>query len=229
MDMVIIIPVLNEEEHLPGLLSHLRNISFPLGNIVLVDGGSTDNTIDIARSHKVKVIRSKRAGRALQMNLGANAFPEANVYYFLHCDALPPRSFVSDIQKEMDDGADLGAFRFQFDRQTALMHFNAYMTRFKLPFCRGGDQSLFIKRNVFDALGGFNEAQVIMEDYDILRRAKNNGYKFHLIQKDIIVSSRKYVNNSYLRVQFANMLVYGLYSFGANPIWLKELYSRLLH
>ena len=94
-------------------------------------------------------------------------------------------------------------------------------------WCRGGDQSLFIKSKVFNALGGYKEEYVIMEEYDLLRRAVDQ-YRFKLIPKDIIVSARKYKDNNYLRVQFANLIVFNMFKMGYEPQRLLDTYRRLI-
>ena len=226
MDLGVVIPTLNEEQYLPRILTFLKQ-HLANDQIVVVDGGSADDTNKIARQFDVHLIKSHIASRAVQMNLGANYLDQKDVLYFVHCDTMPPTSFFLFIDLAIDDGAELGAYRLKFDQCKGLMHVNAYLTRYPALCCRGGDQSLFVKRRVFDQLCGFDESKVIMEDFDFIKRAKKL-FKFHVIQKDITVSSRKYQKNSYWRVQFANVLIYTLFKFGFRPNLLKSWYSRLL-
>ena len=225
MNIAVIIPTLNEEDFLPSILKFMKK-HLSKQQIVLVDGGSDDRSVALAQDADVQLIRSPVACRAIQMNLGANIAESADVLYFVHCDTMPPHSFVKDIQEAISQGADLGCYRFQFDRSRGLMRFNAFLTRFPALFCRGGDQSLFVKNSVFKAIGGFDENKVIMEDYDFIKKARS--YTFKIIPKNIIVSSRKYETNSYWKVQGANILIYTLYVLGISPCRLKKWYSSLL-
>ena len=84
-----------------------------------------------------------------------------------------------------------------------------------LPMCRRGDQSLFIKKELFDELGGYDDELKIMEDYDFIKRAKKE-FLFKVIPKNILVSARKYQNNSYLKVNLANLIVFWMYTLGCS-------------
>lgn len=94
--------------------------------------------------------------------------------------------------------------------------------------CRGGDQTLFIKKDVFESLGGFNERFVIMEDYEIIQRIQKR-FSFRIIPKNVIVSSRKYDTNSWLKVQFANFAVFMMYFLNRPPEQIVALYKKMLN
>lgn len=93
---------------------------------------------------------------------------------------------------------------------------------------RGGDQSLFIQKSLFDKLGSYDESHIVMEDYDIIRRGKIHS-QFTLIQDDVEVSSRKYKHNSYARVNWANFVVFSLYYCGVSPEKLLHIYMCLIN
>ena len=93
--------------------------------------------------------------------------------------------------------------------------------------CRGGDQSLFIEKSLFEKLGGYSEKHILMEDYDIIRRGLKYA-KFHILPFDVLVSARKYEENSYLRVNFANLIIFTLYYVGVAPTQLKSIYRKLI-
>lgn len=109
------------------------------------------------------------------------------------------------------------------------MRINAYLTRFNLLSFRGGDQTLFITKKAFQALGGYNEYYTIMEDYDLLKRMWAAKIPFKLIQKDAVISTRKYDTNSWLRVQIANGVAMFMFKRGRHPEKIKQAYKRMLN
>ena len=105
------------------------------------------------------------------MNKGA-VIAKGEILYFVHADSRPPTGFFSDILQAFSQGFDIGCFRFQFDSSSFLLKINSFFTRLDREMCRGGDQTLFIKRQNFNSLGGYNSELRIMEEYDFLRKAK---------------------------------------------------------
>ena len=212
----VIIPTLNEEHNLGRLLDRLLAAgAWHNVEVLVADGGSTDHTMQIARDRGIRVLRSARPGRAIQMNLAAE-HAAGEVLYFVHGDTLPPNSFASDIHRAIGEDFDLGCYRFRFESNRRLLKINSFFTRFDRAWCRGGDQSLFIKKKVFQDLEGYREHFVIMEDFDLLRRARKK-YHFKLMTQEILVSPRKYEDNHYLQVQFANLVVFNMFRFGMAP------------
>lgn len=230
MAITIIIPTYNEEKTILDLLTHLS-----LGikdekdaEILVVDGGSTDNTMKIVVEHGYKCILSDRKGRAAQMNIGAE-LASGNILYFVHADTRPPSSFVADIDQALAEGFQSGCYRYQFDHYpNPLLKINAYCTRFDRIMCRGGDQTLFITRELFNQIGGFREDFAIMEDYDLIKKIQRNS-SFKIIQKDATVSSRKYNDNGYFRVQIANLTVFMMYFAGSTQEMMCHAYRNLLN
>ena len=226
--MTIIIPTLNEEKHIAALIRQLK--SFPDSNqfeIIVSDGGSTDNTIENTSKSGVMVLESPHKGRAAQMNYAAR-FAHSDLLFFLHADSTPPPSLLADVRAAIKEGYPLGSYRTRFDSSSLLLKINAFFTRFDRMWCRGGDQGLFMTRKVFDELNGFREDYLIMEDYDIISRARKN-YPFKIIPKPMLVSARKYDTNSYLRVQLANMKIFRMYTKGASQKEMVHRYNHLLN
>jgi hypothetical protein len=122
----------------------------------------------------------------------------------------------------------MGCYRFKFDSGNPLLKINGFFTRFSSMWSRGGDQSLFIKKSVFNSLRGYQEEYVIMEEFDLLRRARNKKYAFIVMPKDIVVSARKYDENNYFRVQIANLVVFNMFRFGYEPQRILSTYRRLI-
>jgi glycosyltransferase involved in cell wall biosynthesis len=194
----------------------------------VVDGGSVDATKQIAAQAGARVIVSQERNRAAQMNLGAG-LATFSVLYFVHADVLVPESFYEDIFYSLTRGFASGCYRSGFETHPGLMRVNAYMTRFKWLAFRGGDQTLFITKTAFLKISGFDTNYTIMEDYDLIARLWEAKTPFELIQKDVIISTRKYEKNSWLRVQLANGVAMFLFKRGKSPEVIKKYYRRFLN
>lgn len=220
----IIIPVFNEEKYIGECLRHL--MAYGKGaEIIIVDGGSDDSTVAIAQDYPVKVYCSTK-GRAAQLNFGAKKATK-DILYFLHADTLPPETFIEDIYSSLLQGNVGGCFKVRYVNGPWLMSINSYLSKFKMSWSGGGDQSLFLFENTFKELGGFNESLQIMEDFDLVDRLKKSG-NFDVISNEMMVSSRKYRGNSYLKVQIANALIFQMYRLGYSQEMLKNTYSRMI-
>ena len=223
----IIIPVLNEAARIGSLVRYLREHgSVAVAEVLVVDGGSSDGTADLAAEAGARVVPCPVCSRAAQMNAGARA-ARGEVLYFVHADTLPPTSFATDIGASLASGYSMGCYRYRFDSPRFLLKINAFFNRFHWLWCQGGDKTFFIRREIFDALGGYDERYVIMEEYDFLRRAMPR-YRLHIIPKYAVVSARKYEVNGWLRVQWANAAVFRLFRKGADPQEMRAVYKRLL-
>lgn len=224
----VIIPVLNEVSNVNDLIPFLLQYGGDfIEDLIVVDGGSTDNTCQVAVNLGAQVINSDIRSRAVQLNLGA-LHARGNVLFFVHADARPTKSFAEDIQIARIKGYKAGCFRYRFDSDARLLKVNSWFTRFNGFFSGGGDQTLFITRDFFDTLEGYDNEYCFMEDFELVRRIKRKT-NFCIIPKSITVSARKYQNNSWLRVQLANLSVFMLFHFGMAPDKLKKMYSTFLH
>jgi GT2 family glycosyltransferase len=161
------------------------------------------------------------------MNHGA-ARAKGDVLVFLHADVWPPKAFFTDIARVMEQGFEAGFFSYRFDNEGFLLKINGSFTARKGLFTGGGDQCLFIKKSVFNEIGRFNENQVLMEDFEFFKRMKRKNVPYTIIKNDLIVSSRKYAHNSYLRVNLSNLLLLLLFHLGYPASKLKSLHSKLL-
>lgn len=192
----IIIPTLNEADTVQYLIEYLQEHGGDLlWEIIVSDGGSTDDTANLALQCGAKVFRSPEKGRAAQMNYGA-AHATGDVFYFIHADTFPPVSFVHDILEAVEAGYSFGRYRTKFNSNSKILLLNAWFTRFDLLICYGGDQTLFMAKELFEKLKGFNGQMRIMEDYDIVVRAKALDGKYKIFKKTALISARKYETNS---------------------------------
>ena len=218
----IIIPVYNEEEQLPILLQHLEATSSGnISEIIVVDGGSTDKTSKIAKDHpKVFYIPSEK-GRAIQMNTGAR-LAKAEILYFLHADSLPPENFDSLIVAEVEMGNKAGCFQMKFDKDHWWLNLMGHFSRINHISCRGGDQSLFVDKELFEALSGFDETYLVYEDNEFIKRLYSSG-NFKVINSWITTSARLYEKMGVWNTQRLFAEIYWKRRFGASA---EELYSH---
>ena len=226
----IIIPSHNERENLTRLLPQLvdfRN-AFDIEIIVALSSANSDGSELLVAEHDVRSVSSGKKGRAVQMNTAAHQ-AKGDILAFLHADVQPPHSFVQDIAETIDAGYDAGFFSYRFDKKSFFLQLNAAFTAKDSIFTGGGDQCLFIKKEIFKALGGFDEDQVLMEDFEFFRRMKKNNLRYKIIRNDLVVSARKYRNNSYLRINLANFLLVVLFKCGYPAKKLKCLHDRLIN
>lgn len=227
MLLSVIIPTYNESENIQKLIRQLQKSIQKDIEIIVCDGGSTDDTEQRVKDLAVAFYTSPNKGRAQQLNYGASKC-KGDVLYFVHADTLPPKTYFEDIEQAVAEGYKIGCYRFKFESTKPLLKFNSYCTRFDRLMCRGGDQSLFITRGLFNSLSGYCEQHKIMEDYDIIVRARKTE-KFKIIPKDVIVSARKYEFNSYLKVNIANLLAFTMYYANADQDRIIRVYKKLLN
>lgn len=224
----VIIPVYNEEKQILNLLSYLRKASSgKILEVIVVDGGSTDSTPQILASEENILYVKSSKGRAKQMNAGA-AIAKAPVLYFLHADSYPPYHFDSLILKEISRGNNSGCFRMKFDHDHWWLVFMGHLTRINHRFCRGGDQSLFVDKELFQKLGGFNENYSVYEDNEIISRLYKSS-RFVVIQDWITTSARLYQRMGVWKAQYLHFQIYWKKWCGAGPDELYRHYkSRVL-
>lgn len=227
MKLSIIIPCLNEEESIGNLLQLFNNaVHSEDQEIIVVDGGSTDRTTEIAQENGAKVLKTDKANRAIQMNLGAKNAAH-DVLYFVHADTLPPSSYFEDIRNALNKGYEMGCYRSDLSSGGFLLRINSFFTRFNWLFCRGGDQSFFIPKELFLSLGMYDEAYEIMEEYDFLQR---HWYKHNsiILPKGIKISTRKYEGRSWWKVNRANYVAVKNFKKGMPTTEIKKIYQGML-
>lgn len=195
--------------------------------VIVCDGSSNDGTLELAKAAGAIAERSPVKGRAGQMNHGAS-IARGDILHFVHADTRPPKNSAAIISAALALGADHGSFRTRFDEDRLMLKVNAFFTRFDRPFFRGGDQSIWVKRELFNKIGGYNANMLIMEEYDLLERLRQAG-KFHLSDQATLISARKYQGNSWLRVQLANLKVVRMYRAGATQEDIVRTYKSMLN
>lgn len=174
MSFTIVIPVLNEAANLPRLAAQLGPLAQRGVEVVMVDGGSADDTVRLAEQAGFRVIRSAR-GRAAQMNAGA-ARSTGDVLIFLHADTELPPDALPRIAARLDSGYEWGRFDVTIVGTPVMLRVVATMMnwRSRLTGIATGDQAIFMTRDAYDAVGGFPD-QPLMEDIEISRRLRSRS------------------------------------------------------
>jgi len=240
----IIIPILNEVKFIGKLLQQLQTKAKHPDQIevIVVDGGSTDGSQDIVSSFLSNQAQSKpnrdystalevtfsllhsEKGRAKQMNFGAK-HSKGSILYFLHADSFPPKHFDEYIITEINKGHQAGCFRMQFDSNHWWLKLASWLTQFSWRACRGGDQSQFITRELFDEIGGYNEDYIIYED-NILINELYTRKQFVVINKKIKTSARLYKKHGVWKLQYHFWSIYIKKWFGASADDLFAYYKK---
>jgi rSAM/selenodomain-associated transferase 2 len=223
----IIIPTYNEADQIAQTISNAKAACAGAEiELIVIDGGSSDETISIASENGAKILVSERKGRAAQMNLGATV-ATGEILYFLHADTIPPPNFTSYILNACQQGYTSGCFRLKFDYRHWFLQANAWFTRFDVNGVRFGDQSLFVTKDVFVKSGGFREDLLMMEDQEIIHRLKKHG-KFKVMNASVITSARKYLDNGVYRMQGIFYRIWAMYYLGYSQAHLLQLHRRLI-
>ncbi|RDC61720.1 TIGR04283 family arsenosugar biosynthesis glycosyltransferase [Adhaeribacter pallidiroseus] len=224
----VIIPTYNENEHIVQTIQALyqKGMARAITEVIVVDGGSTDPTVEQAQNAGARVIRSTQKGRAVQLNQAA-AVAKGKVLYFLHADTIPPSGFTTDIIAAVQAGYQSGCFLLSFDFSHWFLKANCWFTRFKPIFFRFGDQSLFVTKESFVQAGGYNEKYTVLEDQEIIKRLRKNG-RFVILKKPVLTSARKYITNGIYKTQGIFFLIYTMYFLGFSQNKLVRTYKKLV-
>ncbi|MCK4587008.1 MAG: TIGR04283 family arsenosugar biosynthesis glycosyltransferase [Gammaproteobacteria bacterium] len=233
MKISVIIPVLNEETAIRKMLPEMQWIRESGHELIVVDGGSTDDSFALARNFSDAVIVSTQ-GRAVQMNAGAK-IATGDVLLFLHIDTILPTDSLSKILTSVNWGntqnnsqvekawgrfdVRLSGSHFMFRIIELLMNWRSRMTGIAT-----GDQAIFVSKELFEHIGGYKEIP-LMEDIEISRRLKKIS-KPVCIQERVIASSRRWEVSGIYRTVFLMWRLRLSYWLGVDPVRLvKQYYS----
>jgi len=216
----IVIPTLNEADYIERTLQCALEQEGEF-EVIVADGGSADDTVERA-GRMVKVVTSP-PGRGLQQNRGARE-ARGNLLLFLHADTLLPEGALTLVGETMRDRDIVGGrFCNRFDCDHWLLKlFTASSRSERVPFWYG-DQTIFARREVFDALGGFRPIP-LMEDLDMGRRLRDRG-RTVVIQKPVITSSRRFEKKGIIRTMLKMYLIFCLFFMGVSPYCLARMYG----
>jgi len=217
----VIVPTLNEQAHLHATLA-----SVDLGaadDLIIVDGGSCDATLDIARQSTACVLSTPR-GRARQMNTGARQ-AQGDVLLFLHADTqLPPGGLdsVRDTMRQPQIAG--GAFRLLLTPPTRALRLIAWGANVRTQLGKRpyGDQALFIRRSLFEAIGGYPDTP-FMEDVQLVKALRQYG-KLAILPQAVRTSGRRWQRDGLIYTTVRNNVLLLLYGLGISPATLQRWY-----
>lgn len=217
----VIIPTLNESA---GIQRSIESIG-PGLEVIVVDGGSTDDTLRMAEALAARTLRVA-GGRAAQMNAGAQV-AIGDILLFLHGDTQLPKGFGDLIHEALQDESVIaGAFYLQIDAPLWQLRWVEYGVNWRsrvlqMPY---GDQGIFLRSATFQQVGGFPE-QPIMEDFELMRGLQRLG-KIAIIPIPVVTSARRWLQRGILRTTLINQLVILGYFLGVDTQYLKKLYRQ---
>ena len=221
----VIVPIYNEEK----TIISLQNQLLPYKNsceIIFVDGGSTDNTLNLIKDD-FNLIHSKK-GRQNQMNLGAEK-SNGDILFFLHSDSILPKNFLEEI-KDVMEKYSVGSFGIKFDSKNFFMITNRVISNFWAKYRRiiFGDQGLFLKRELFFKQGMFPNIP-IMEDYQFSLDLRRNIKKIGMTKNRILTSHRRYPKGTIpkLKLMYEMYKLRKMYRHGTDIEIISEKYKDI--
>ncbi|MFQ5913927.1 MAG: TIGR04283 family arsenosugar biosynthesis glycosyltransferase [Nitrospinota bacterium] len=222
----VVIPVLNEELTIQQTLKALPRDPQAGGvEVIVVDGGSRDATVGRARPFARVLFAA--SGRAGQMNAGAKA-ARGDILLFLHADTrLPPEAIRLVREALADPDCAGGAFRHSLDRKGLLYGLISWMSNLRASWLGViyGDQALFVRRRIFETLGGFREME-ILEDGDFTLRMRKAG-RVRLLKEPVVTSARRWEKMGPWRTIFQMWGIALGYLLGVHPARLKRLFPDI--
>ncbi len=219
--VAVIIPVLNEAAIIVPALQRLQPLRAQGLQLIVVDGGSIDNTRELAMPLADRVVESE-PGRGRQMNAGA-ASCQAQWLFFLHVDTLLPEKFA-ELLDALDSANPWGFFRLRLSGRQWLLRSiaKAINWRSRLSGIGTGDQVLFVQRDHFSRLGGFSEIP-LMEDVDLSKKLRRDCRPY-IFSESVITSSRRWEENGILRTVLLMWALRLAYFLGVSPHQLARYY-----
>ena len=238
-EISIIIPTLNEADGLAKTLHNLTRLNPAPKEILLVDGGSQDNTLEIAKKAGVTILSSSQAGRSRQMNLGAKA-ARGKILCFVHADTLVPDDFTAVIAKVLAQPTIAGGgfislmtscvqTRWGVSLHNYLKTYYAALIFRPHLFFKGlrilfGDQAIFCRRDDFWRCGGYDRELPIMEDADLCIKLCEYG-SIYLVNRTVQSSDRRVAKWGWLKANAIYLYIGCLWGIGISADYLKQFYE----
>jgi rSAM/selenodomain-associated transferase 2 len=220
----IIIPTLNEARSIAATLDAVAQVRGPV-EVIVVDGGSSDGTLESLHERGAHVITSER-GRGAQMHVGA-CVAKGEAIWFLHADTIPPLDAAERIIEALRDEEVVGGnfcVRFDGTRRAARFLTWLYPQLRRLGLCYG-DSGIFVRRDAYQRVGGFKPFP-IFEDLDLMRELKRVGRVVRL-PAEVITSSRRFEGRSFALTFARWSALQALYWVGVHPRRLAQLYAPI--
>jgi len=221
--LCIVVPVLDEAPGLAARLADLEQFRRRGAHLVVVDGGSVDDSLAIARAHADLAFVAPR-GRAAQMNAGAAARP-ADMFLFLHADTSLPDDADALVAGALGGRFAWGRFDLRIDSSRAALRLvgRAINLRSRLTGIATGDQCMFVRHDLFRAVGGFPDIP-LMEDIALSRRLLRHG-RPACLREQVVTSARRWERHGVWRTILLMWRLRASYFFGADPAQLALRYG----
>jgi len=216
----VIVPALNEAEALPETLASLARQSVPPLEVLVVDGGSTDDTAGAASRCGARVLHAP-AGRGRQLHAGALA-SRGSVFLFLHADTRLPPDGIRDVLCASRSAAG-GKFRLAYDRRHPLLRAVAHVSRYPWAWTSYGDSAFFATRAAYERIGGFEDVP-LFEDVRFYRQLRGAG-RVAVLPSPVVSSSRRFLRRGPARQLLANAALVLLHRLGVPPAKLARFYA----
>ena len=221
----VIIPVLNEQERINGLINHLQQREVA-AEIIVVDGNPVASTIAVITDPAIIKLTAPK-GRGYQLAAGASR-ATGDLLLMLHADTLLPDNAFHSILTAIDQGAAWGAFRLGIDAPDLSYRIIERMVDlrcklFTLPY---GDQAIFVTRTALHEIGGI-PAIPLMEDVELSRNLHRSGSRFILLSERVATSPRRWQKDGIIRRTLCNWWLLLSYLLGNDPHKLEKLYRSI--
>jgi rSAM/selenodomain-associated transferase 2 len=220
----IIIPTLNEAESLPGLLASLSR-SKVAHEVIVCDGGSSDKTVSIAQNFNTKVLTSA-PGRGIQLSAGTS-ISNGELILFLHADTRLHSDALERLETILIEKPDIvgGNFRVFYDDKSPFCRFVEFLCRsMRTIGMYYGDSGIFVRRHVYDAIGGIRPIE-IMEDVDFVLRLEKSGKTCCISDIPLTTSTRRFKRSSPLSLIIMWVRMHILFACGVSTRYLARIYD----
>ncbi|HEY3373779.1 MAG TPA: TIGR04283 family arsenosugar biosynthesis glycosyltransferase [Candidatus Aquicultor sp.] len=229
----IIVPVLNEEEAIPGFINQLHEQDYQEFELIIADGGSRDRTVAVAGSRlsierhpiDMTVIHAPK-GRAWQMNVGAKE-AHGEILLFLHADTYLPQGALRALEEavQQDSRVTGGRFKVKLDNKGLAFRIVGSMINVRDRIFGGftGDQAIFVRKDVFEEIGGFREIE-LCEDLDMAQALKKKGGVIR-IPLCVTTAARRWEKSGIVRTILLMWIIRVLFYAGISPVRLAQIYA----
>lgn len=225
----LIIPAYNEETYIEYVLKNISELErFDNCELIVVDGGSSDKTKEISKKY-AKVLMAPK-GKAVQQNIGAKA-AHGNILFFVHADMTLPKTVLRTICETIDvNGFDGGGFVNEFTEYNKKIKMLGRILNLRIRNIEQsdrnifyGDNGIFVRKKVFEELGGFKEIP-IMEDYEFSVRMKKKYKVTKVNEPKIFVDPRRHIKSGFIKTRLQWIIIRKLYKLGISARLLTKLY-----
>ena len=220
----IIIPTYNEEKNIRKIQDNLSRLKGDF-EVIFCDGGSSDKTIYLIDD--CYTILNAPKGRANQMNYGSK-YAKGDILFFLHCDSIIEEDVILKIKQTIDNGCNVGCLKIEFDNPIIWMKICGYMSNLRASIRKiaFGDQGIFVRKEIFNKLGGIPSLP-IMEDFEFSLRLRRKKYFIKQIDSKIITSSRRYMETGIFRTMYQMKKLQIQYSCGKDIEKINKEYRDI--